>query len=288
MKELIFDLINTNYKLVKLGKKIVNYVESNILNLQDELYNLIYKNTNRGISAKNYENNLNSKIKIKKKIIEKDKKELKKIKGYAQYTLAENDRPGILDVNESTGLDGAKDEFDINLNQLIELYQNESCEIKKMLIKTIKSFRKLENKSKEYIEYAKNVKYKEETLNIFDLENNFRSQINTIKDLKINIKNLKNKILDRIKKFQDKHKAKKFKIKLKNLTKKLENYYCETISIFEKKAKKCAENISHNKINKKDKFFNRMLSANATIRKVEFRKRTLNYLIKIFKEYKNL
>lgn len=157
-----------------------------------------------------------------------------------------------------------------------------------MLIKTIKSFRKLENRSKEYIEYAKNVKYKEETLNIFDLENNFRSQINTIKDLKINIKNLKNKILDRIKKFQDKHKAKKFKIKLKNLTKKLENYYCETISIFEKKAKKCAENILAKKINKTDKFFNGMLSANATIRKVEFRKRTLNYLIKIFKEYKNL
>lgn len=157
-----------------------------------------------------------------------------------------------------------------------------------MLIKTIKSFRKLENKSKEYIEYAKNVKYKEETLNIFDLENNFRSQINTIKDLKINIENLKNKMLDRIKKFQDKHKAKKFKIKLKNLTKKLENYYCETISIFEKKAKKCEENILAEKINKTDKFFNGMLSANATIRKVEFRKRTLNYLIKIFKEYKNL
>ena len=92
-----------------------------------------------------------------------------------------------------------------------------------MLKTTTDSFKKLKNRNAEYIEFAKNLKYKKEMFYISELTDRLDKELIKIIKLKKQINDLKNNILNKIKNSHNKEKTKLFKRKLEKLTLKLTN-----------------------------------------------------------------
>ncbi len=336
----ILETFETFNKTLEIREKMLEYIKSNILNLENELKNMISSKENMQDllnkkieeksdeeKAKKEELNENEepevkltkkeeqkiisdlkkincynentfenekKEKIKLKIIEREKNKLDKLKGHVMYYNEEWDSTiygrvyhGHYSPSSSRGMEKDEEELEINLEYLINIYTNKPYkETEKMLEIITKSYRKLKNKIKKYVKLAKNLKYKEKILNLYELKVKAKCEIKPIIKFKKQIDELKNRILEKIKNSPNKEKTEQFKRMLIDLTAILINDYDETTLNIYKTIEKGRDISDKNKYDR-NKYIDELLDAiYNTILCVN--QKTIKYLSSIFNDYKDL
>ncbi len=341
----IFRLIEANNKMVELQEKILKYIKSNILNLENNLKitdtTYSYSDDSENITSdeenENYiKNLLNKEIEEKldknettkeetdeyeekeeeltkeeeqkiidrlietnhyseytlqilkedkkiKKRIDKDEKKLSKLRGSIWYQYCKKDDYfGKFNSKDSTGMIGADKEVKINIKHLIDIYTDDPNEVEKMLDVTTKSYNKLKNKSLKYIQFAKNLKYKEETLSFYEIKKRVDDKIKSIIKIKKQINELNNKISKKIKNSSSNNqKTKEFKKMFKNMTATL------MAKIDEAAINLCKIIEKNRNTRDKNKYLDELLDTeyNTTI---DLGRKIINYLELLFNDYKNL